>query len=94
MTTPPPDDLSWLTSKLPIPPDSEVDIALTAMIRHEMGEGPQPSMETLEAIDWENPAHMLALGTRLVLRRAGVRDPLTLTQQLFYQYYGLDPRFR
>ncbi len=40
------------------------------------------------ALDPDNEAHMLALGTRLQLLRFGVRDPDTLVARLHAQWYG------
>lgn len=74
----------------PIEPGSDVDDAINAVVAYEMddGEDSLPTVAQLSLVGFENSAHMLALGTRLVARRQGIRDPLALTASLYGMWYG------
>jgi hypothetical protein len=74
---------------LPITPGSEADIALTIVAQAVYaGMGLVETFEAFKLLDSGDPAHMLALGTRVYFAESGVTDPLTLVAELYGQWFG------
>lgn len=75
---------------LPIAPGSVFDTQINDLVkRWAEGEGTdEHGPHLVQVLEVENPAHILAFGTRLWLARAGVTDPMTLTASLYAQWYG------
>lgn len=74
--------------QLPIKPGSKLDWAIEAVVVHEISGAPIPDVSALFLVDPLNSAHMLALGTRIYVRRSGVDDPAQLIASLHDQWYG------
>lgn len=83
-----------MSEGLPIEPGSDLDQALSVLADIGIGdcwteEGwLQHHEDAVRLVDPRDPVHMLALGTRLLHRKAGVTDPLTLVAPLYDQWYG------
>lgn len=72
----------------PIEPGSEVDQALDLMVMQSRGEAPDGLFASFQKIDPWNPAHMIALGTRIHMRAMGVTDTRNVVAALHGQWYG------
>lgn len=72
---------------LPIEPGSPLDAALDLVVGNIMGHG-LFDMEAFQLVSLANPAHMLALGTRVWCYKGGVGEPRALVSTLYRQWYG------
>jgi hypothetical protein len=77
-------------SDLPIEPGSPVDLAMDTYLWH-LTEDQPAWTEPARQIELENPAHMLALGTRLFATQRGIFGPKALVAPLYRQWYGQFP---
>lgn len=71
----------------PIKPGSPIDLALDSCARYIASDYPF-NIEAFKLVSMSNPAHMLALGTRIWLLRAKVREPHDLVTSMNAQWYG------
>lgn len=72
----------------PIEPGSDLDKAIDLMVQQAQGAVPGGLIDSFRLIDPWNPAHMLALGTRIHMGVLGVDDLNNVVAGLHAQWYG------